>query len=752
MKIKINHLLLLAFFAFLSFTACQDETTEVNNPSEQEAIQPNSQLANLMRLTTSNFGGMDDILDEASCFSIELPVTIIVSDITITIETEEDLEQLEDLFEEFEDDDDFLDFVFPIAIIFSDYTEIVIENEEQLEDFIDECEDDEDDIIECVDFVYPISFSVFNAEFDLLETVVIENDEALYEFLDGLDDDDNALIVSLDYPVTLEYASGETIEVNSNEELADAIEAAEDDCDDDDEYDCNEEDVTELLVECPWDIEDEGDDFEIYQIIFNEDGSLAITEGDTTNAIGGNWSLTSTDEGLVLNLFELTAFQDDLGGEWLVVECDDDELEIVRGDYELELEQDCEDDIECSIADINEILGECAWEIETNLINSVAPIYVYFTPNGQVLLDDGDGTETQIGAWEMMVVSGNIFIEFTLQQDFSTLNGEWQIVECEDDELYLINEGNFIELEQECDLYGVFECFSDFELVECLGPNLEAEFNLSADTIGLIDCPYEFSPSFHVSETNAEANVNAIVETESYWSAAGEVYLRIESENGNFEIFTIYLNTEECNYFECFEDREVVVCDENEVYDGFTYFDLYTIYDCPEDNVTWTFHTSIAHAEASFSPLVSPFVNTTNPQTLYARVELAGNPSTFEIFEVELIVENCNPSGCSEEDVDAFLTNCIWNAVNYNGSDNLMNWNFDFESNSQIVVIYNSEMTIDATWTTSQSADGVIVTFSNVTGPNIQAITGEWLVVECEENRLEFHRENDVLVLEQNCD
>ncbi len=185
MKLKINQLFLLAFFTLLTFSACQNEETEVNSPSEQEMIDPNSPLATFMTNVTANYGAYDDILDDASCFSVELPVTIMVSDITITIETEADLDQLEDIFEELEGDDDFLDFVFPITIIFNDYTEIVIENEDQLENFITECNDD-DDVIECVDFVYPISFSVFNSEFNIVDTIIIENDEALYEFLDDL--------------------------------------------------------------------------------------------------------------------------------------------------------------------------------------------------------------------------------------------------------------------------------------------------------------------------------------------------------------------------------------------------------------------------------------------------------------------------------------------------------------------------------------------------------------------------------------
>ncbi len=765
MKTKINHLYLIAFFALLTFSACQDETVEVDNPDEQEAIQSDSQLVTLMSRTTANFGAMDDILDGASCFSIELPVTIIVSDITIIIETDADLEQLEGLFDDFDDDEDFLDFVFPITIIFSDYTEIVIENEDQLESLIDDCENDNDDIIDCVDFVYPISFSVFDSGFDLLETIIIENDEALYEFLEDLEDDDNALIVSLNYPVTLVYANGETIEVDSNEDLASAIQAAEDDCDDD-EYECTQEELDELLEACEWEVflytNDDTENLDgPYIFNFEHDGVLTIA-GITDELHTTTWELNETDNGLELNIASFYYYEEQFGN-WLVVECDDDDLELIHLTVDgtgLIFDQDCEGDLDCSIVDISNILQECPWELETNLIDSVVPIYVYFTPNGQVLVADNSTTETQIGVWELMQIAGDIFIEFSLQQGFNELTGLWQVVECEEDGLYLVSENNYMELEQECDLYDdVFDCFGDFELVECLLDDTDAiedaVFNLSADTIGLIDCQGPFIPSFHLTIEDAEANINQIADTEYFQSVSTIIYLRIQANSGNFEIFNIYLNAVECDYFECFGNYDLSVCDEDDgVVDGFGLFDLNLIFsNCPNDDVTYTFHETLIDAENDVLPLVSLYTNVANPQTIYSRVSLAGNPSTFEIFSHNLIVEDCsNNSGCDEEDVDAFLISCIWNAVNYNGSDNLMEWNFDFEPNSQIVVIYTDTQTIDATWTTSQSGDGVIVTFSNVTGPNIQAITGEWLVVECEENRLELHQGDNILVLERSCD
>lgn len=650
MKSRISHLFIYAFFALLTFTSCQDETIDVNNPEEQEIIQPNSQLSNFIGNVTANCGDYDNILDESSCFSIELPVTIIVGDVTIVIETLDDLEELEDLFAQYENEDDFFDFVFPFTIIFNDYTQVVIENEEQLEDFIEDCEIEDDEVIECVDFVYPISFSVFNADFNIVDTVTISNDEALYNFLEELGGDDNALIVSINYPVTLVYANGDTIEVNSNQELSDAIEAAEADCDDDnDDCDINMQGLENLLLECGFEAQfysESGDLTNSLQFQFNESGLVTVT-GDPTVVETGEWNIVETDLGYKLVIEGLETFGI-ANGLWLLTDCDDDN--------ELEFTQE--------------------------------------TDNGIVTM----------------------------------------------------------ELALNCETYNeVFDCFGNFELVECLGPNNEAEFNLSADTIGVIDCQYAFVATFHETQADAEAGINAIVETESYWSTSGEVYLRIEAENGNFEVFTIFLNTEECNYFECFESFDAILeqCDDGT--DGPYYFDLTVAFsNCNPNADVLTYYETLVDAETDVNAISNPetYAMLGVEAVVYTRVVIGDQ---YQIFPIILIVENCS-SSCSEVDVDGFLVECIWNAVNYNGSDNLMNWNFDFEPNSQTVVIYNNETTIDATWTTSQSEDGVIVTFSNVAGPNIQAITGEWLVVECEENRLQLQSGDNILVLERTCE
>lgn len=760
MKTKINRLFIYIILIVLPFASCQDEANDIDNPEEQEIIQPSSQLATFMASLTANNGEYDDFLDDSSCFSIELPVTIIVGDVTIIIETVDDLENLEDLFAQYDNEEDFFDFVFPFTIIFNNYTELVIENEEQLENLINDCEIEEDEVIECVDFIYPISFSVFNSGFNIVDTVIIVNDEALYNFLEDLEDNDNTLIVSLNYPVTLVYANGDAVEVNSNQELSDAIEAAELDCDDDyEDCDINLEGLESALLECGFEAEfynETGELENTLQLHFDESGSVSVV-GDPTVVETAEWDVIQTDLGYKLVIEGLETFGI-ANGLWLLTDCEDDDedlefkKETENGLITMQLEPDCEDDLNCDAQEIALNLKECQWWIGTNLLSPNYNGPLNFQEGGIASINDAAENEVT-GTWEVLLVNTEVFLVLNFPGDYQVLSLDWRIVECEDDRLELVSDNNELVLEQSCETYeDVFDCFGDFELEACMGPNNEAEFNLSADTIGLIDCQYAFVATFHQTEADAEAGINAIVETESYWSTSGEIYLRIEAESGNFEIFTIYLDVEECNYFECFESFDAILeqCDDGT--DGPYNFDLTAAFsNCNPSADIVTYHETLVDAETNVNAIANSEAYTVIgiETVVYTRVVIEDQ---YEIFPIILIIEDCNPSGCSEEDVDGFLVECIWNAVNYNGSDNLLNWNFDFEVNSQTVVIYNNETTIDATWTTSQSEDGVIVTFSNVAGPNIQAITGEWLVVECEEDRLQLHSGDNILVLEQTCE
>merc|ERR1712137_1290055 len=137
--------------------SCQNEETEIINPSNNDIIEGDSVAANLMARMATNDGSVDNIIDYANCLEVVLPVTVTANGITITIQSVADYSQLENILDAFTNDDDAVDITFPITVILNDYTEIVITSQQQLEALIDDCvgENEDDDDIECIDFVYP---------------------------------------------------------------------------------------------------------------------------------------------------------------------------------------------------------------------------------------------------------------------------------------------------------------------------------------------------------------------------------------------------------------------------------------------------------------------------------------------------------------------------------------------------------------------------------------------------------------------
>ncbi|MFT5216651.1 MAG: hypothetical protein ACI83H_001780 [Glaciecola sp.] len=553
MNFKVNYVLILAFFALLSFNSCQTEVLEVTETDEETLIAPNSTLANLMQFTATNDGSVDNIMDETNCFSVNLPVTIIVNNITITINTLEDLALIEDIFNEFDADDDILEFLFPIIIILNDYDEIVIENEDQLEVFIEQCVNDEEEVIECIDFQYPISFSVYNTDFQIIETLVIENDRQLHHFLERIENSDGgAILISLNFPVTMVYANGETATVNNNQELERVLNDAREDCSE--EEACREEVIDMYLKECYWNIVNfNGDDNFIHNdIYFNANGSLEIISENNVIATG-NWSTAMSDNGVVLSLTELTDFDGDLGGDWFVYECDDDRFKFVREPGTITsyiiIERECNDETDCSVAEIHADLKECKWYLGTDLIDGNGPLV--FTEDGAVKIG-GD----IIGGYGLSVIEGHIYLTLDLSGDYMNISKEWKLVECDDDSLQFIHGDYTLVMEQGCESEnGCSEEELDSYLMEfeCYWVAVSVD-----GSIAFNDFAIQFNDNQDLLIEGGGANYFGV------WSTFGNpndgVYLVISQLENNFSVFN-----GEWLVVECGADRIVLVDGDSEI-------------------------------------------------------------------------------------------------------------------------------------------------------------------------------------------
>lgn len=555
---KLKNLVYLPFLVLMLMMSCQNEETEIINPSNEDIIEGDSTAANLMAKMATNDGSIDNIIDYANCLEVVLPVTVTANGITITIQSVADYSQLENILDAFTNDDDAVDITFPITVILNDYTEIIITSQQQLEALIDDCvgENEDDDDIECIDFVYPVSFSIYNTDFQVIDTVTINDDEALYGFLEDLD---GPILASLDFPVSLITASGETVVVNSNQELEVAISDADGTCDEDDDYDWNDDD----------------DD--------------------------------CTEENIELNL------------------------------------------------------KECLWDIsDYDNSNLFSDYYIDFNVNYEFTVLDENSNAIHDGTWS--VAQDGAVITLTFTTDWEDLAGDWTIVNCDDDDEYNLDNGQItMQIEQDC-----------------------------------------------------------------------------TANNNNFDCFGTF-------------DAEIVKCDEN--LDGFEVFDLTVAFSNCADPSTFylTYHMSLMDAETGVNALPNPeaYTNTSSPETIYVRAELLSN-GNFEVFEINLILEDCSLN-CSISDVNSYLQTCVWNVVNLNGSDNLLNFNLTFEDNGDIAITDTSDgNSYTGFWNVTDVAGDIVLELANISGPNIQAISDYWKVIDCDSDRLEFiNGNNETMVLEQ---
>ena len=314
---------------------CQEEESVIKLPPDDAAITVASPVAQLLLRMASLDGSSDNVLDGSSCLTVVLPVTVIVDETTIVVNTPADFDLVEEALDD--DDDGAVDFVFPIEIKLPDHTRIVVSTAAQLENLIDACEDEDD--FECIDVVYPLVVKLYDANNQVADVLTITTDEALYLLLKQLSEN---TFLSIQFPLTL-VSGGSTITINTYDELVSAILLSEDDCDDDDGSDPA---LIQTLLSGDWIVDsfiDEGvdqtDDWGGYALNFNADGTLTATDGNTL--LTGTWQ-SETDDGeleLTLQLNVGTPF-DDINEDWTVLnyastlieleDADDDEPEELK--------------------------------------------------------------------------------------------------------------------------------------------------------------------------------------------------------------------------------------------------------------------------------------------------------------------------------------------------------------------------------------------------------------------------------------
>lgn len=296
-------LLFLPLIILFMFSSCRSESDILIENTDNQTIKPTSKAANLMLKVSMNDGSIDNIIDNSTCFTVKLPVTVIANGSEEIINSVEGFQIIEDIFAEFNNDTDTLEIIFPITVIFNDYTETSVGNQTELETINSNCTTNNENI-ECVDFKYPFSISVFDSQSELIQTITFNNDKELFEFLKNLKEED---IASINFPIVVVFPDNTETTITDIDNLEQAIEDTVDNCDD---GDTTTDLFTQTIIKGNWEIQkykdnqnNETQNYKDFIFTFSNDGSVSVENTVSTEITNGTWSvITRADGGLDASL------------------------------------------------------------------------------------------------------------------------------------------------------------------------------------------------------------------------------------------------------------------------------------------------------------------------------------------------------------------------------------------------------------------------------------------------------------------
>ncbi len=324
-KILLGIIILTA----ISLASCQEEIVDIDPIDSTRVVTPGSRLFSLVTNTSTFDGSSDDILDQANCTMVKLPVDVSIGDTTLTVSTPEDYLTVRNVMKVKGISVGDQELVYPVTLILRDHSEVIVNNRDELEVWTDQCEKGlfEDDDIECLDFVYPITIAFYDSGTEQLFNYTINSDSSLFALLSisGLGD-----YFSFEFPVQMILSDSTVVTAANNDELEDIIDLAEDACDEEDDY---EDDVLEdgelitALTSGQWvitvfyDNEDLSSNYLDYQFDFVIDGRIDIDFQNTT--LNGSWETGGDNEQFRLDLdFENQDPLDQLNRDWDLISFD----------------------------------------------------------------------------------------------------------------------------------------------------------------------------------------------------------------------------------------------------------------------------------------------------------------------------------------------------------------------------------------------------------------------------------------------
>lgn len=212
---------LFIFLSFFFLASCQKESLSIEQEAAASSFLQDLVLTELIKGVAAHDGSFDDMIDGASCYSINFPYQITLNGTLKTISSIVDLSQIDPM--------DSINIIYPITISRATYEEEVITTANEFSTNKDNCASGSlfNNRITCVDFVYPLEIGVYNEISNNFETIVLEHDKATFITIESFLE---STLASIKFPVNVIASDNNKIEITSNDSLKNSIQGIQNSC------------------------------------------------------------------------------------------------------------------------------------------------------------------------------------------------------------------------------------------------------------------------------------------------------------------------------------------------------------------------------------------------------------------------------------------------------------------------------------------------------------------------------------------
>lgn len=196
------------------------DLTEGENPNTNNS---NSETTSHYKRIGMYDGSFDDLIDNNTCSSVKLPVSLLANSIPLTITSTADYQLVLNIFNLSSFDEDIVVINFPITVLNQDYGQTSITSQAQLDNLSAVCNlaiTNNLSAITCVDIVYPIKISLYNTNTEQTTIISVVKDQDLFNFMANLSVNE---LYSVQYPIKAVITGNVNITVSDDNQLKSII-------------------------------------------------------------------------------------------------------------------------------------------------------------------------------------------------------------------------------------------------------------------------------------------------------------------------------------------------------------------------------------------------------------------------------------------------------------------------------------------------------------------------------------------------